>query len=114
MHSEPRDLVVLPSPVGPLGIEAVDSSITRVVFRAPGPLTTGVFTGVIADAKRQLDEYFAGKRRRFELPLAPAGTSFQRAVWNALLQIPYGETVSYGQLPRQLGPPFAGGAAGGA
>jgi methylated-DNA-[protein]-cysteine S-methyltransferase len=51
----------------------------------------------------QLAEYFAGKRRVFSLPLAPRGTPFQRSVWQALRQIPYGETVSYGELARRLG-----------
>jgi len=51
----------------------------------------------------QLQEYFAGTRRAFSVPLAPAGTPFQLAVWEALLSIPYGATVSYGELARRLG-----------
>ena len=54
-------------------------------------------------AARQLAAYFAGELDRFELPLAPAGTAFQREVWSMLLTIPYGETVSYGELARRLG-----------
>jgi methylated-DNA-[protein]-cysteine S-methyltransferase len=54
-------------------------------------------------ALAQLDEYFSGTRRVFSLPLAPAGTAFQRAVWEALRAIPYGETVSYAELARRLG-----------
>jgi methylated-DNA-[protein]-cysteine S-methyltransferase len=50
-----------------------------------------------------LTEYFEGRRRVFELPLAPAGTPFQLRVWNALLDIPYGETISYGELAAQIG-----------
>ena len=51
----------------------------------------------------QLETYFAGERDRFDLPLAPAGTPFQREVWSTLRSIPYGETVSYGELARRLG-----------
>jgi methylated-DNA-[protein]-cysteine S-methyltransferase len=51
----------------------------------------------------QLHEYFAGARQHFELPLAPKGTDFQRAVWRELQRIPYGQTVSYGALARKLG-----------
>jgi len=61
-----------------------------------------------ARAIAQLAEYFAGRRRMFRLPLAPVGTPFQLSVWQGLRAIPYGETMSYGQLARQLG--FAKGA----
>jgi methylated-DNA-[protein]-cysteine S-methyltransferase len=50
--------------------------------------------------RRQLDEYLAGERRDFDLPLAPAGTEFQRLCWDELLRIPYGETRTYGELGR--------------
>jgi methylated-DNA-[protein]-cysteine S-methyltransferase len=60
-----------------------------------------------AAARRQLDEYFAGERSAFELPLDGAGTPFQRRVWAALAAIPYGETVSYGELARRIGRPAA-------
>ncbi|MBD7978458.1 MULTISPECIES: methylated-DNA--[protein]-cysteine S-methyltransferase [Pseudomonas] len=56
---------------------------------------------------RQLDEYFAGRRQRFDLRLAPLGTAFQRSVWQALLEIPFGQTWSYGQLARHIGSPQA-------
>ncbi|VXC38587.1 Methylated-DNA--protein-cysteine methyltransferase [Pseudomonas sp. 8Z] len=56
---------------------------------------------------RQLDEYFAGQRRQFELRLAPRGTTFQQAVWQALLAIPYGSTCSYSQLAEVIGRPNA-------
>jgi methylated-DNA-[protein]-cysteine S-methyltransferase len=63
----------------------------------------------------QLDEYFAGRRRSFDLPLAPrGGTAFQRAVWGELGHIPYGSTISYGELARRLGRPGASRAVGGA
>lgn len=62
---------------------------------------------VIEDAITQLDEYFEGKRRTFSLPLLFTGTDFQNKVREALLAIPYGETVTYGELARQIGHPKA-------
>lgn len=58
---------------------------------------------LLDEAVRQLDEYFAGDRTEFDLPLDPAGTPFQRSVWSVLRQIPYGETISYGQQAGLLG-----------
>jgi len=60
---------------------------------------------VIALASRQLDEYFAGSRRQFDIPLLFAGTDFQKHVWHELLKIPYGVTVSYGEMAVRLGRP---------
>ena len=60
----------------------------------------------------ELREYFAGERRTFTVPLAPAGTPFQLRVWRALLEIPYGETTSYGELAQRLGQPTASRAVG--
>lgn len=61
----------------------------------------------LRDAMRQLDEYFAGERRDFDLPLRPDGTAFQQSVWQALRDIPYGETESYGALAKRIGKPKA-------
>ena len=58
---------------------------------------------VLARAKRELAEFFAGKRRRFDLPLAPSGTPFQKAVWKAISTIGYGETISYEIVTKTLG-----------
>ncbi len=58
-----------------------------------------------SDARDQLDEYFAGGRTTFDLPLAMEGSPFQRRVWRALQDIPYGETISYGELARRVGEP---------
>ena len=66
------------------------------------------------DAIAQLADYFAGRRRRFDLALAPQGTPFQRQVWSALTGIPYGETVSYSELARRVGRPSATRAVGAA
>ena len=67
-----------------------------------------------ADTTRQLEDYFAGKRRTFDLPLAPTGTPFQREVLAALQQIPYGETRIYGELAKAVGRPRASRAVGAA
>lgn len=62
---------------------------------------------VIEKAVWQLDEYFAGKRRTFDVPLLFVGTDFQKMVWNALLTIPFGQTLSYGDMARRIGMPTA-------
>ncbi|MCL2605693.1 MAG: methylated-DNA--[protein]-cysteine S-methyltransferase [Coriobacteriia bacterium] len=69
---------------------------------------------VLVRTKQQLDEYFAGTRHDFNLPLAPAGTDFQVGVWDALCTIPWGETRNYGQIAAQVGKPKAARAVGGA
>ncbi len=63
--------------------------------------------GAVAEAEQQMKEYFAGERLQFELPLDPRGTPFQRSVWFALGQIPYGETSTYGQVAARVGHPTA-------
>lgn len=69
---------------------------------------------LLQQAACQMIEYFDGKRKAFALPLAPAGTDFQKAVWRSLQQIPYGKTISYGELAKSLRRPNAARAVGGA
>ena len=88
------------SPVGPLTITARDGAITAIDFGAGGDARTN--GGVLAEAARQLSEYFAGNLRDFSLPLSARGTPFRRRVWEAMQAIPYGETRSYGDLARAL------------
>lgn len=64
-------------------------------------------TPVIKEAHQQLMEYLSGERKQFDLPLSPRGTAFQQRVWNALLEIPYGETRSYKQIAEAIGNPKA-------
>ena len=71
-----------------------------------GPFVEGT-SPVIEEAQKELAEYFEGKRRTFDLPLAFAGTDFQKSVWQALQKIGYGETVSYGELACRIGRPKA-------
>ncbi len=68
----------------------------------------------IAAARKQLDEYFGGKRRHFEIEIAPDGTPFQRKVWRALTEIPFGATRSYGEIAARIGEPKASRAVGAA
>jgi methylated-DNA-[protein]-cysteine S-methyltransferase len=107
----------LDSPVGRLLLAGGRESLTRVHFQSgPRPLhpaadwiaSAAPFRAAIA----QLGEYFAGERRRFDLPLSPRGTEFQRRVWRALREIPYGRTISYGELARRIGNPSASRAVG--
>src|ERR1700759_3613801 len=104
------------SPLGRLELIAADSGLIGVFFRNPKPPRTfdaerAPEHPVLVRARRELAQYFAGKRTRFEVPLAPpaqrGGTPFQVAVWDALLTIPFGETRSYGEIARQIGRPSA-------
>ena len=105
------------SAVGRLLLAGDGESLIQVCFQS-GPRPLRPQAGWIADAApfpaavAQLEEYFAGKRRRFDLPLAPRGTEFQRCVWRALMEIPYGRTVSYGELARRIARPSASRAVG--
>jgi len=96
------------SPVGPLGIAEQDGAITRVIFgkEMPAGYEFGE-TELIKQANEQLQEYFAGTRRAFDLPLALRGTEFQVKAWQALQTIPYGETRSYKNMAEQVGSPKA-------
>lgn len=108
---------LIDSPIGTLTLVAAEGILTGLymdlqrhrpleeTFGAPDPTA---FTEVV----RQLTEYFAGRRTEFELPVGLAGTAFQRTVWAALRDIPYGETVSYGQLAQRIGRPAAARAVG--
>lgn len=107
------------SPLGRILI-AGDGSGLRLIDFQRGQGSTGVDpewrrgAGSLLRAARQLEAYFAGELVRFDLELAPEGTSFQQAVWQALRGIPYGETVSYGELARRVGKPKASRAVGAA
>jgi methylated-DNA-[protein]-cysteine S-methyltransferase len=114
----PTRYALLASPVGEL-LMSVDSQdrLTRLHF--PGrtqaiPREWLRDEDALAEPSRQLREYFASERTDFELALAPAGTPFQRQVWEALRAIPYGTTVSYGEIARAVGQPGAARAVGGA
>lgn len=100
----------LDSPLGVISIESSGEAILSVGFGAKEATKEQCSLNFLA--QEQLREYFEGKRREFTLPLAPKGTPFYQKVWQALLQIPYGETRSYGQIAAQLGSPKASRAVG--
>ena len=97
------------SPIGPLLIAGDAHAVTRISFPKNGkPVRpeaewTESAKGPVGEAIRQLREYFEGRRRDFDLPLAPEGTEFQRSVWRRLQEIPYGATISYGELAKRVG-----------
>lgn len=105
--------------LGPIRLAEEDGFLTECSFVADGAPELealprkGCESALLAEAEQQLNEYFAGLRQEFDLPLAPKGTAFQRQVWAALQQIPYGETRTYGQLAALLGRPKAARAVGG-
>lgn len=107
------------SPVGRLLLAADDAGIRLISFPT-GSRTRTVEDGwqesdePFVETKRQMAAYFAGELRDFDLPLAPQGTPFQLSVWNALRRIPYGKTVSYGAIAKQIGRPSASRAVGAA
>ncbi len=109
----------------------IDSPIGRLLLTSDGVALTGLYmdvpsrppraldegvedagAGPLPDTIRQLEEYFAGCRRTFDLPLRLQGTEFQRRVWNALKEIPYGVTWSYGELAARIDNPNASRAVG--
>ena len=129
----PPEMVVaeIPSPIGPLFAAADDDAIRWLEFARPapdgrpmarpdpggGPIEppSSLFghpcapgrNPLIDRLRRELEEYFAGRRRVFEGPIRFSGTEFQERVWNALLTIPYGETRSYLDIAKRLGDPKA-------
>jgi methylated-DNA-[protein]-cysteine S-methyltransferase len=94
------------TPLGQLAISADSQSIHSVEF-TDQRLSAETANSLIKKAKKQLTEYFAGTRRKFTLPLAPVGTEFQQQVWQALLQVPYGQTSNYRAIARQVDNPRA-------
>lgn len=105
------------SPLGPLLLAADDAGLRNIEFvngrrtARPNP-AWHEDPELLQEPVRQLRAYFAGELETFDLPLAPAGTKFQRAVWNRLCEIPYGETICYGELARRIGNPKASRAVG--
>jgi methylated-DNA-[protein]-cysteine S-methyltransferase len=107
----------LDSPIGPLTVAGDGSVITnvRMTDQTHPPSDQNQWhhePAAFSDAARQLEAYFGGELTRFDLVLRPEGTTFQRQVWNALLEIPYGETTSYGEIARRVGKPGAARAVG--
>ncbi|MGB8166504.1 MAG: methylated-DNA--[protein]-cysteine S-methyltransferase [Chthoniobacteraceae bacterium] len=107
-----RYFTEIPSPLGRLQLRSTGDALTALYMEnhrhelerpADAKSDAAPFRAAIA----QLEEYFAGERREFSLPLAAEGTDFQRGVWSGLAAIPYGVTLSYGQLAQAIGRPRA-------
>lgn len=121
MEKEPFvNYCYLDTPIGKLLIAGDEEAVQRIEFpnngkaRKPEADWRESSRGAVGETVRQLREYFVGKRKEFDLPLAPQGTPFQREVWRKLQEIPYGETISYGELAKRIGNPKASRAVGAA
>lgn len=88
--------------LGPLGVQEEQGALTRICFGRHSTDAKERKTPLIEQAFSQLEEYFSGRRRVFELPLAPKGTEFQKRVWNALMEIPYGQLRTYRQIAQSV------------
>lgn len=106
------------TPIGHLTLHANENALFQINFtlenQAFSPLSHSSETALISEksqsplllqAAREIQEYFAGKRTVFTVPLAPVGTPFQKRVWEELLRVPYGKTVSYSEIARRLNSP---------
>lgn len=97
---------IIPSPLGNILIHTREEMISELRFTKE-PIDTDTLEGVVIKAKEQLDQYFSGKRKIFDLPLAMTGTTFQQKVWTAVNTIPFGQTTSYMKLSIAIGNPAA-------
>lgn len=104
----------MPSPVGTLRLVASDEGMVAILWENDRPNRVPVAAeaeegdnAVLQEAQRQLASYFAGASQAFDLPLDFRGTDFQRQVWSALLDIPFGQTRSYSEIARSIGRPMA-------
>ena len=104
------------TPIGILGVAATERGLWRVEFNARRirpARGSAEAQAHLAEAVKQLQEYFTGKRKKFNLPLDLQGTAHQLRLWRALCTIPYGETITYGELARRVGLPKAAARAAG-
>ncbi|HXH34650.1 MAG TPA: methylated-DNA--[protein]-cysteine S-methyltransferase [Plantibacter sp.] len=106
----------MPTPLGRLELHSIAGAVSAVRFEQDGRLPSDDCderpNSILLDAAEQLDEYFSGSRRCFELPLVATGTPFQHAVWTALGDVGFGTAIGYGALARAAGAPGGGRAAG--
>ncbi len=107
------------SPIGTLTLVATEEALLALYVKDEMmPIKDGAVKNdshpILTETKKQLNEYFSGQRKNFDLPLSPEGTEFQNKAWNALSDIPYGEVWSYGQQATYLKSPNGQRAVGGA
>ncbi|WP_415888642.1 methylated-DNA--[protein]-cysteine S-methyltransferase [Neptuniibacter sp. SY11_33] len=106
-------VAIMNTALGSLLIKANNSAITSIHFLQDNETVPELLGNALTNqCVSELSEYFAGKRVRFDVPLAPNGTKFQQSVWNALNDIPYGKTCSYGEVAKKIGNPKAARAIG--
>ena len=110
---------VISSPLGAILLTADEKGLTSINFqegtgRKNPPRNSVESVVYFKESARQLKAYFRGELKKFDLPLSITGTSFQRNVWKALRAIPYGETVTYGEIAKRIGKPKASRAVGAA
>lgn len=91
------------SPIGLIELVEEDGYLTAASFMDEQKSQPTATTPLLQKVLQQLDNYFAGKLKQFELPLRPAGTAFQQTVWNQLIQIPFAETITYLHMAKRLG-----------
>jgi len=103
---------VINTPMGPMTVASTEKGVASIRFGSNAPTGAATDEAVNREAVQQLSEYFEGKRTAFDFPLDFEGTAFQKAVWNELARIPYGETRSYGDIARAIGRPGAARAVG--
>lgn len=97
------DFWMFESPVGMIALAAQDGVLVRLYLpNTPTPRLMPHKTPLMERAEEQLMEYFRGERKEFDLPVAPEGTPFQKRVWQALEEIPYGQVCSYGDIARRI------------
>ena len=97
---------IIDTPVGRVWLEAEDGYLTGLRFSGSEKCAQDAST-VLDETERQLEEYFCGRRKNFDVPLRMEGTPFQQRVWHALTEIPYGETATYGEIAERIGNPKA-------
>lgn len=106
-----KNLILFDAPFGRIALAEQGGKITNLFLRDLPEVKASTYTpnetGILKEAARQLGEYFEGRRQAFNLSLEPAGTPFMQAVWQELLQIPFGETRSYQDIARNMGNPKA-------
>ena len=98
----PTQTIYYPSPLGVLEIKGDEQAITSVLFTEEHVCASDDVPTCLLPCIQQLDEYFRGERREFSLPMTQTGTQFQQQVWEALLSVPFGRTVSYLHIARML------------
>lgn len=107
------DVLTFETPLGAMALESSGGAIVRLLLPGqPLPPSTTSPSALLEEGRAQLLEYLTQKRKKFDLPLCPQGTPFQRRVWTELSAIPWGETRTYGQLAQAIGAPKAARAVG--